>query len=90
MAKREYYVRPDRPRTHLDLSGMRIGKLTVLNQSPTTKAKYMVKCDCGRRETMIGRNIRRRKFPMCSECFKLAKSNNGWNQHTPEVNYAKH
>lgn len=66
---------------HLDLSGKRIGKLIVIEQtrgrSSTGSLMWKVKCDCGSEKIMSAHHLRHgmRKYPSCGCWFKKVIGN---------------
>lgn len=80
--KFETVTRKPRPKdtyTHIDLSGKRFGKLTVVERAdedyiygdpnkPKRMWKWVCKCDCGETVTVIQNNLTRGRTKSCKKC----------------------
>lgn len=67
--------RPGHRSTFVDLTGRRVGRLTVVaflgKPNPKDKARWLVKCDCGDYEGRTAKAINERSDDMCVNCRYL-------------------
>lgn len=57
-----------------DLQGVRFGALTVLTKvEGAGKARYKVRCDCGREKIVLADNLKRGMTKSCGHCHKTTK-----------------
>ena len=63
----------------VDMTGLRIGFLTVLGKSPksTNRAFWRCACDCGNEVHANGRRLRDGKTISCGKCFRRARPSSG-------------
>lgn len=57
-----------------DMTGRRFGRLVVLEKiKESGKAKYKVRCDCGREKVVLADNLRRGMTTSCGKCYRETK-----------------
>ena len=59
---------------HEDLTGRRFGRLVVIEKvNEPGKAKYKVRCDCGREKIVLADNLKRGMTKSCGHCHKTTR-----------------